>query len=419
MKHYEIRNEYFHILPRGMDIVVNRPEGETPYSSIAVLANHNGKYLFHFDVLREIAKRGFITAGMPSSSNNKHLEERMLDIKAGVEFMRKFPGVKKVLLLGHSQGGCLTSCYQYIAENGTERFTSVERLVPFPLLPALPPADGLMLVDANHGIMEFMGFDPAIRSLDSGFDRDPELDLYNPENGYVPGNSHYSDEFARKFTNAQVKFYREILDYAKQKAEDIRLGKGRVADDDVVVLPGCSQRSTHNKLFFQDNRFLSRTRGPRPLLHADGSVTEEVVRTLRKRKDSVPSKFYHGGTFIRTVNELLSEELQFEDDYYLTEDEVCGLVKEFNPWSTRANVRGIHVPLLCEGNQGNHEFVNIDRTYDEAVSEDKTIIMLAGAGHGFEPMENSEEYKDVQTTPAAVFADFAAEWLSKPGRFLP
>lgn len=81
-------------------------------------------------------------------------------------------------------------------------------------------------------------------------------------------------------------------------------------------------------------------------------------------------------------------------------------------------MKGIHVPLLCEGNQGNHEFVNVSLTYDEAVTGDKEIIIVEGADHGFEPMSNAEHFPGEFSHTAATFAEWAANWLDKPGRFI-
>lgn len=416
-KQYEICSEYHLIPERGLNMAIHHPKENTERRKILVLATHGGSYIMSFAPLLELAKLGYTTAGFPMGMNGKtSYKERMLDIKAAMEYVRRYPGVQKVILFGHSQGGCMTSCYQYLAENGTDRFKNTQRIVPFPDLPALPAADGLMLVDANHGIMEFLGYDPAVKDFHNGKERIPELDLYNPDNGYAPGCARYSKEFAARFQTAQVKFYNEVLAYAQQKLEDIRLGRGRFVDDDMIVIAGAAQNHATNKLFIQDNRFIGSTKQPRPLLHPDGSITNEVVHTMRQMRDAFPSETFRGA-ITRTARELCESELRF-DNFGYDESNIWGVDQNFNPYSTRANVRGIHVPLLCEGNQGNHEFVNIDLTYDAAVSTDKEIIMVEGSDHGFEVMTNAEQYPGQFGNPAATFAAYAAEWLAKPGRFM-
>lgn len=411
----EITSEFYMFEDMTLPVSVFHPREKTRRSEIAIIATHSGEYILNFVPIRELAKQGFVTAGMPLGQRS--YKDRMIAIDKFVRFMRRYPGVKKVILFGHSQGGCFTSSYQYLAENGSKRFTSQNRIVPFPELPELMPADGLMLIDANHGIMDFLGIDPSVKDFTNGMERIPELDPFNPDNGYVPGATLYDREFVRQFNIAKVKYYKEILAYCQQRKEDMRNGKGNFVDNDRLVLAGSGQNHAFNKLYIQDNSLLGHTRSERPLLHPDGSITMETVYTCREPADPIRSQYYKGA-MVTTIDDFLDSELRFDGEFNFSECDLWGVDQEFNRMSTRANVRGIHVPLLCQGNQGNHEFVNIDLTYDEAVSEDKTIIIVEGSGHGFEEMTNYEKFPGQFAQPAAYFAEYAAKWLTKPGRFL-
>lgn len=411
----EITSEFYMIEDMVLPISVHRPKIKTRRSEIAIIATHSGEYIMNFSPVKELAKQGFVTAGMPLG--RRSYKENMLAIDKYVRFMRSYPGIKKVILFGHSQGGCFTSSYQYLAENGTGRFAATDRIVPFPEFPKLMPADGLMLIDANHGIMDFLGIDPSVKDFRNGMERIPELDPFNPDNGYVPGATKYNREFVKRFNTAKVKYYKELLAWCQQRKEDMRLGKGNFIDNDILVLAGSGQNHAYNKLYIQDNTLLGHTRSARPLLHPDGSVTNEIIYTCRERNDPIRSEHY-SGAWITTIDAFLDGELQFDGEFNFDECNLWGLDQNFNRLSTRANVKGIHVPLLCQGNQGNHEFVNIDLTFDEAVSDDKTIIMVEGSGHGFEEMTNYEKFPGQFANPAAYFAAYAAGWLAKPGRFL-
>ena len=79
--------------------------------------------------------------------------------------------------------------------------------------------------------------------------------------------------------------------------------------------------------------------------------------------------------------------------------------------STRENVKGIHVPLLCQGNQASHEFVNMEITYEMSASADKEYLALAGSCHDYTPV--TPEYGDV----LGAVCDYFEQWLCKPGRF--
>ena len=172
-----------------------------------------------------------------------------------------------------------------------------------------------------------------------------------------------------------------------------------------------------NKLITMDNHLLHHTRGKRKLLHNGGTFTEEVVTTQRKCLKPIPSALYSGGRYW-TLKRYLELQMKFDDDFHYDATGIWGLDQDFNPHSTRANVKGIHVPILLEGNQGNHEFINIDLTWDNVASEDKELFFLAGANHGFEVMTDCEAYPGEFGNPSVTFADYVAGWLGKPGRFM-
>lgn len=407
-KLYTIRSEFYR-LNRGVPMAVYQPAEKSERSKIAVLAMHSDADYLSFEPAIELAKRGFLTAG--ANPESRSVKGKLLDIQAALVFLKQYPGVEKVVLLGHSNGGCICSCYQYVAENGVSRFQKKERLVPFPDVEPLEPADGLMLFDTNYGIMEVLPLDPAVKSRENGFERDPELDIYNPANGYDPEGSHYSMEFARKFQRAQIRYYKELLSYAQERMALIRAGKGRFLDDEPVLVPGGSGGSRSNKLFLQDNRYLGHTRMPGKLLHDGGQVTVEVVYTVRPTNDAPRSETYRA--CVRTsVKELMENEILFDDDFGYDECSMWGADWDFNPYASRANVQGISVPLLVEGNTASHEFIQAEYNYELAKSADKDLFFLEGATHMFHPVK--PEYGDTLKT----LSDYTAAWLAKPGRFL-
>ena len=79
-------------------------DGSAP--TVAFLAIHRTSNFMNMIGTRELAKRGFTVLGMnPRSDNNEAIvkfEDIALDIKQGVEFLRKQPGISKVILIGFS-----------------------------------------------------------------------------------------------------------------------------------------------------------------------------------------------------------------------------------------------------------------------------------------------------------------------------
>lgn len=417
---FETRSEYYKN-SRRVPIAVYQPKVKNENSRIAVLAMHGGDYMA-FPPMVELAKRGFITAGANPNGGGGMMGPRadhwtrMQDVGSVVEFMKNYPGVEKLVLMGHSNGGCLMSSYQYIAENGVDRFRTPDRFFPVPEMPALPKADGLMLLDANYGIMDMLAMDPAVVGHEDGWTRIPELDIYNPENGYKKDASEYSQEFITRFQKAQVKYYQDLIDYCKERYELIQKGKGRFVDDEPILLPGSGGGSSSNKLFIQDTRLLGCTKEAHPLLHGDGSITNEVIVTKRLRSDSPASNRYRMGSTSTTVVSMLSDERKFGDFGY-DSSYMWGENMEFNPMSTRANVQGITVPLLCQGNTASHEFINTEMTYNAAKSQDKSIVFLSGAHHMFLPEKKAEKFPGEFGDTLNAIVDYMADWLLADGRF--
>ena len=89
----------------------------------------------------------------PRSDNNEaavDFERNALDIKSGIEFLRRQPGITRVVLFGHSGGGPATSFYEAVAEKGPTYCQGANKLVQCDnSLAGLPKADGLVLVDAH------------------------------------------------------------------------------------------------------------------------------------------------------------------------------------------------------------------------------------------------------------------------------
>jgi pimeloyl-ACP methyl ester carboxylesterase len=106
-------------------------------------------------------------------------------------------GYSKVVLAGWSGGGSLSLYYQQQAA-----------------ALGYPPADGIMLLAAHisrHGTLtEWL--DASILDESDPTTRDPELDLYNPDN---PNQPPYSPEFLERYRQAQIDRNRRITTWVK------------------------------------------------------------------------------------------------------------------------------------------------------------------------------------------------------------
>jgi hypothetical protein len=98
-----------------------RPDsGPAPH--VGILAMHRTANYLNHRACTELSRRGFLLLCMNTRyENNEEMvdfEKLPLDVKAGVQFLRRQPGITKVVLFAHSGGGPLMSFYQAVAENG-------------------------------------------------------------------------------------------------------------------------------------------------------------------------------------------------------------------------------------------------------------------------------------------------------------
>ena len=419
-------------LGNGIPGILYEPVPRTPKADIAVLAMHpDGDYLRPgpANPCIQLVERGYTTlcANAPTSKSgfmsDMDQDKLTLNVKLGVEYLRKDSAVKKVIIFGHSGGGAMMSAYQNIAENGLAACQGPEKLIKCSdALAGLPPADGVMLIDASMGMpgSTMVSIDPAVMDETSGVKLDSKLDMYNPANGFNPAGSHYSLEFEARFFAAQHERMSRLIDEAEKRLQLIEAGQGKFKDDEPFVVPGALPRD--NKLNEQDMHLMEHTRGKWPLLHADGSVTTEVIHTVRvPRGKESPTPLEANALKTTVRNFLRTYAVRTTPEWSYDATSFHGLDFHSSYGLTINNVEGISKPLLQMGMTGSYEFFYAEIARDHAKSADKTLAYVEGAVHGFTPCKEcaiarglpADNYGDTVKT----LFDYIDSWLDKPGRF--
>lgn len=148
------------------------------------------------------------------------MEKVVQDLGACVKDARERLGYTNVVLAGWSGGGALSLYYQQQAQHATVTHTPAGEHPDLTELD-LPAADGMMLLAAHvsrHGTLtEWM--DPSILDENDPSKRDPELDIYNPDN---PNQAPYTPEFLERYRAAQIDRNRRITAWVKEQLQDLR-----------------------------------------------------------------------------------------------------------------------------------------------------------------------------------------------------
>ena len=138
------------------------------------------------------------------------LEHALVDIAAGVKWLRETADVETIVLLGNSGGGSLMAAYQAEAAVPTLADTAGGSLGE--ALAALPRGQLYISLNAHPGRPEVLTnwMDASVVDESDPTRTDPSLDPFNPENG-----PPYSQEFTTKYRAAQRARNQRITDWAK------------------------------------------------------------------------------------------------------------------------------------------------------------------------------------------------------------
>jgi hypothetical protein len=149
----------------------------------------------------------------------------------------------------------------------------------------------------------------------------------------------------------------------------------------------------NNKLYTQDPRLMSHTRNAWPLLHADGPVTTEVVRSVRlPQGDRSLTSNLAMGALNTTVRAFLTDSaVRVSADFGFDESTVRGVDLTSTYSCPPGNVKQIGVPLLVMGMTAGWEYLAAETIYENAKSPDKTLAFVEGATHGSFPRKQCEK----------------------------
>ena len=393
------------------------PEAPSSAKTAFLIVHRTSDYTTHI-ACQELPKRGFAALCMNTRFANNELlvdwDRIALDVKAGVDFLRKQAGIEKVVLFGHSGGGPTTSFYQAVAENGLGFCKDSRKLVPCKDdLAGLPKADALILADAHPGVPVIL-----LRSLNgSVVDEtpkkfDPKLDPYNPSNGYNPaGSSTYSTDFQKRYFEAQSKRMNALIDSAISRQKQISSGDGPYPDNDIFVIPhggnpgpgpgGASQLHS-----LDTSIALRKTRNPQKLLKNDGSISKEIVTSVSPpeldTKETTNS--FNRGTKLVSLQSFLSTQA------VRSTNSLDGIDHCSSNNSTVCAAASISAPLMVAG-MGGYLFIrDSEEEYEAAKSADKDLVFIEGATHGFTPCRNCASSPEAYSNSAKNLFDYIKTW---------
>lgn len=387
-----------------------------PAPTIGVLVIHRTANFMETLACTELSQRGFLTLCMnPRFDNNEAAvwwNDIALDVKSGVEFLKRQPGIEKVVLWGHSGGAPTTTFYEAVAENGPAYCSGPNKLIPCTSsLANLPPADGIILVDGHPGnsvnvlrsINAAVLNDEDIIATNALPQLDPTLDPLDPANGYNPAGSHYSEEFKTRYFAAQAARMNKLIGLAKTTLSAIENGTHRYTDDDYFPIV----MGSGGRLMQMDTSIHGSTLAPRRLLKNDGSIVEEIIRSVRTPSagDRSANTQFDNVRFGTVKSFLSANAIRAEDS--LDKIDWCSSNN-----SVPCAVQQISIPILIAPMGGYYFVRDNELHYELTKSEDKEFIVIEGAVHSQRPCTACETTPGQYSNTVNNFYNHARDWMN-------
>ena len=397
--------------------------GPAPHVGILVM-HRTSNYLAH-RACTELSRRGFLMLCMNTRyENNEALvdfEKLPLDVKAGVEFLRRQPGITKVVLFAHSGGGPLMSLYQAVAENGASYCKGANKLTECgDDLAGLPPADGIVFADAHPGnsVNTLRGLNPAVANENNPPDAPPiaELDPFDPKNGFNPnGPSNYSAEFQARYFKAQADRMNRLIDMARDKLARMKRNDYPYPDDDIMVIPrGGNPGAGPGRVGGAVHRAAGHRGGQQhgaagKLLRNDGTIVDagDQKRLCRRseafaRQSAV--RYRHQGLHAALVPERERDPREELDGRHrlLLDQQLDGLRGPVDLGAGAVHRDGralLHPRQRAPLRHG--------------ASKDKDFVVIEGAVHGFTPCTACEQTPGQYSNSVKNLFDYVAKWINE------
>jgi hypothetical protein len=395
--------------------------GPAPHVGLIVM-HRTSNFLTH-PACTELSKRGFMVLCMNSRFGNNEAQVRWeqiaLDVKAGMDFLRKQPGITKVVLFGHSGGGPTMSFYQALAENGPAYCRDPKRLAPCAGdFSGLTPADGIVFADAHPGqpVMVMRALMPVANEANPpNGPLVPDLDPLNPANGYsATGASHFSEDFVRRYLEMQARRLNGIIDDVQARLTRIKEGAYPYADDDIVIIPRAGNPGAGPYGTIYINQLdpaiarMNHSVRPQKVLKNDGSIVTEIAKSVIVPDPTLPKEAlsFDLGTKVLTLKSFMSA------NAVRATNSADGIDHCTSNNSTTCAVQSISVPVLFAG-MGAFVFVRDNEVlFEVAKSADKELIYVEGANHGFTGCKPCETSPGQYQNSFRNFFDYAAKWIN-------
>jgi len=299
-------------------------------------------------------------------------ENLLLDLAAGMKFLREEEGFDKIVMLGNSGGGSLFSYYESQARTpkgsriGSPPGGGPPDLNKFDL----PPADGFIVLAAHPGQgLVLMGcLDASVVDESDPFAINPELDMYDERTGFrpIPAESRYSSEFLERYRAAQRARCHRIDTIAQRHIEEATHARSEQRAGDFASRSAAERNFVARRAMAPRFMTVYRTLANPNYLDLSLEPSERVVGSIFAPRPDLANYATFGLGRLVTPDAWLST--------------WSGLSSHAR---IAANIPKVTVPTLVVGANADQDIFlsDVRAEFEQSGASDKKLVFIEGADH--------------------------------------
>ncbi|MHB8382533.1 MAG: alpha/beta hydrolase family protein [Candidatus Binataceae bacterium] len=299
-------------------------------------------------------------------------ENLLLDLAAGIKYLREEECFEHIVMLGNSGGGSLFSYYDAQARTPIgQRIAAPPAGGPPDLNKAeLPLCDGFIMLAAHpgQGIVLMNCLDAAVVDESDPFASDAALDIYEEINGFrtPPAASSYSTEFVDRYRAAQRARCARIDAIARRHIDEASASRAIMRDKDFAAMPAARRNFAARRAMAPTYVTVYRTQANPSYCDLSIDPSERAVGSIISPRPDLANYSAFGLGRIITPDAWLS-----------TWSGISSYAK------TAVNLPKVTLPTLVVGANADQDIFlsDVRAEFEASCAADKTIAFVEGADH--------------------------------------
>jgi pimeloyl-ACP methyl ester carboxylesterase len=343
--------------------------------TVVIMAHPRADFSTHYSIPFWIdagfAAFGFNTRYLNNDAMMIH-ENLLLDLAAGIRFLRDEEGFDKIVMLGNSGGGSLFAYYDSQAR--TPKGGRIEAppgggppdLNKFDL----PTADGYIVLAAHpgQGMVLMSCLDAAVADESDPLASDPLLDMYDERNGFKtpPAESHYAPDFVERYRGAQRARCARIDAIARRHIAEASHARAEMRAGDFASLSAENRNHIARRAMAPRYMIVYRTQANPNYLDLKIDKSERAVGSIISARPDLANYSAFGLGRIVTPDAWLSTWSGLSSNAKMA-----------------INLPKVTVPTLVVGANGDQDIFisDVHAEFEASGASDKTLAFIEGADH--------------------------------------